>query len=140
MIKKVGESVEKYFNSISSISAVIVGALTYLLGGWDILIIALLILMVLDYISGILKGLYNKKLSSQIGFKGILKKIFILIIVSLSVICEKLGIPAIREITIVFFVVNEGLSILENATEMGLPIPEAIKEALLQIREKEGAK
>lgn len=138
MIKKVGESVEKYFNSISSISAVIVGALTYLLGGWDILIIALLILMVLDYISGILKGLYTKKLSSQIGFKGILKKIFILIIVSLSVICEKLGVPAIREITIVFFAVNEGLSILENATEMGLPIPEAIKDTLLQIRETKG--
>ena len=125
----------KYFNSISSISAVVMGAISYLLGGWDILVISLLIMMMLDYISGILKGIYKKELSSKTGLKGILKKIMILMIVCLSVLCEKIGVPAIREITIVFFAVNEGLSILENAAEMGLPIPEAVKDALLQLRE-----
>lgn len=125
----------KYFNFISNILAIIMGAITYLLGGWDILIISLLIMMALDYVSGIIKGLYKKELSSKIGFKGLLKKFVILIIVSLAVLCEKIGIPAIREITIVFFAVNEGLSILENAAEMGLPIPEKIKESLLQLRE-----
>lgn len=125
----------KYFNSISSISAIVMGAISYLLGGWDILVISLLIMMMLDYISGILKGIYKKELSSKTGLKGILKKIMILMIVCLSVLCEKIGVPAIREITIVFFAVNEGLSILENAAEMGLPIPEAVKDALLQLRE-----
>ena len=128
----------KYFNWISNISAIIMGAISYLLGGWDILVISLLIMMVLDYVSGIVKGLYKKELSSKTGLKGILKKIMILTIVCLSVLCEKIGIPAIREITIVFFAVNEGLSILENAAEMGLPIPETIKEALLQLRETNG--
>lgn len=131
---------EKYFNGISNISAVITGVLVYLLGGWDTFIIVLLILMCLDYITGILKGLYNKELSSQAGFKGIIKKVCILIIVSLAVMCEKIGVPAIREITIMFFAVNEGLSILENASQMGLPIPEQIKSALLQIRESKGGK
>lgn len=128
----------KYFNWISNISATIGGAIVYLLGGWDILITALLILMCLDYVTGILKGLYIQKLSSQAGFKGIIKKMFILVIVCLAVMCEKIGVPAVREITIMFFAVNEGLSILENAGEIGLPIPETIKNALLQLREKKG--
>lgn len=126
----------KYFNTFSNISATIGGAIVYLLGGWDVLIITLMILMCLDYVTGILKGLYIQKLSSQAGFKGIIKKISILIIVSLAVMCEKIGIPAVREITIMFFAVNEALSILENAGEMDLPIPETMKNALLQLREK----
>lgn len=126
----------KYFNTISNISATIGGVIVYLLGGWDILIITLITLMCLDYVTGILKGLYIQKLSSQAGFKGIIKKISILIIVCLAVMCEKIGIPAVREITIMFFAVNEGLSILENAGEMDLPIPETMKNALLQLREK----
>lgn len=126
----------KYFNTFSNISATIGGAIVYLLGGWDVLITTLIILMCLDYVTGILKGLYIQKLSSQAGFKGIIKKISILIIVSLAVMCEKIGIPAVREITIMFFAVNEALSILENAGEMDLPIPETMKNALLQLREK----
>lgn len=129
---------EKYFNSISSISAVIGGGVVYLLGGWDILISTLIVLMCLDFITGLLKGFYNKKLSSQAGIKGIIKKVCILIVVSLAVMCEKIGIPAMREMTIIFFAVNEGLSILENASELDLPIPEAIKNSLLKLREKDG--
>lgn len=126
---------EKYFNSISNIFGIVGGIIVYLLGGWDTLIVVLLTLMCLDFATGILKGIYTKKLSSNAGRKGIVKKISILVIVSVAVMCEKIGIPAMREITIMFFAVNEGLSILENVSEMGIPIPEQIKNALLQIRE-----
>lgn len=112
------------------------GSIVRLLGGWDKLIIALLILMALDYVTGIIKGIYNKELSSEIGFKGLLKKVLILIVVSVSVIAEQhLGIPAVREMVIMFFAVNEGISILENASQMGLPLPSKLKDTLLQLRD-----
>ena len=131
---------EKYFNYISNFFAVVGGVIVYLLGGWDILISTLIILMCLDFATGYLKGYYNKNLSSQTGIKGIIKKVCILIIVSVAVMCEKIGIPAMREMTIMFFVVNEALSILENASEIGLPIPDQIKNSLARLREKEGEK
>ena len=126
---------EKYFNSVSKISAIIGGLTIYLLGGWDTLIQVLIILMVLDYVTGILKGLYIQKLSSKTGRQGIIKKLLILILVAVSVMCEKIGIPAMREMTIMFFAVNESISILENSAEMGIPIPQKLKSSLLQIRE-----
>lgn len=131
---------EKYFNTISNITGVIGGVIVYMLGGWDTLIIVLLGLMCLDYVTGMLKGLYNQKLSSKAGRQGIIKKISTLIIVSLAVLCEKIGIPAMREMTIMFFAVNEGLSILENTAQMGLPLPDNLKNALVQIRESKGGK
>lgn len=126
---------EKYFNNISKFLGVVGGIIVYLLGGWDTLIMTLVCLMCLDYTTGILKGIYNKKLSSKTGRQGIIKKIVTLIVVSLAVALEKLGIPAMREMVIMFFAVNEGISILENASEMGLPIPDQIKNTLLQIRD-----
>ena len=128
---------EKLFNWLSIIVGAVGGAIVSLLGGLDKLIIALLILMVLDYLTGVVKGVCNKKLSSEIGFKGLLKKVLILIIVAVAVIAEQyLGVPAIREIVIMFFAVNEGISILENASQLGLPIPDKLKEVLLQLRDK----
>lgn len=79
----------KYFNAISNLGAFFGGLIVYLLGGWDTLIIVLLCLMCLDYMTGLLKGLYNKDLSSKTGRQGIIKKISTLIIVSLAVMCEK---------------------------------------------------
>lgn len=129
---------DKLFNWISVICGTIGGFIVSLLGGWDKLIMALLILMVLDYITGIIKGIYNRELSSEIGFKGLLKKVLILIVVAVAVIIEQhMGIPAVREIVIMFFAVNEGISILENASLMGLPLPPKLKETLLQLRDKE---
>lgn len=129
---------DKIFNWISVICGTIGGFIVSLLGGWDKLIMALIILMCLDYITGLIKAYYNKELSSQIGFKGLTKKVLILVIVAVSVVAENmLGIPAIREIVIMFFTVNEALSILENAGAMGLPLPEKLKQALLQLRNKE---
>lgn len=126
---------DKIFNWISVMCGTIGGFIVSLLGGWDKLIMALIILMCLDYITGLIKAYYNKELSSQIGFKGLTKKVLILVIVAVSVVAENmLGIPAIREIVIMFFAVNEALSILENSGAMGLPLPEKLKQALLQLR------
>ncbi len=99
--------------------------------------VALLILIVLDYVTGLLKAIYNKQLSSEIGFKGIIKKVLLLIVVGVSVLVQNnFGIPAIREIVIMFFAINEAISLLENASQMGLPIPEKLKNTLLQLRDK----
>lgn len=128
---------DKIFNWISIVGGTIGGILFSFLGGLDKLLIALLILMVCDYITGVLKAIYNKQLSSEIGFKGIIKKILIIIIVGVAVIVENnFGVPAIREIVIMFFAINEAISLLENASQMGLPIPDKLKEVLLQLRDK----
>lgn len=132
---------EKIFNWISVVGGVVGGTIVSLLGGWDKIIMALLILMVLDYITGVIKGIYNKELSSEIGFKGLLRKVLILVVVAVAVIAEQhMGIPAIREMVIMFFAVNEAISILENASQMGLPIPEKLKDILLQLRDKKEEK
>lgn len=127
---------EKYFNTISKSLAVIGGGLVWLLGGWDKFLMALVTLMCVDYVTGVLKAINNKELSSKTGMNGIVKKIYILAVVCVAVVCERIGIPTVREMTIVFFVVNEGLSVLENAGQMGLPIPDALKDVLIQLREK----
>lgn len=128
---------EKLFNFVSVIGGIVGGALIALLGGWDQLIVALIILMILDYITGVLQSIYNKELSSKIGFKGLLKKVLILCVVAVSVVIEKdLGVQAIREVVIMFFACNEGISVLENATKMGIPLPKKLQDVLLQIKDK----
>jgi len=127
----------KVFNVWSIVSSIAGGVLTYMFGGFDMLLKALIALVILDYLTGIIKGIYLKELSSEIGFKGLLKKILILIIVALAVIIQQTinnAIP-IREIVIVFFICNEGISILENAAEF-IPIPKRLKDILLQLRKQ----
>ena len=125
------------FNWISIVVAFSGGIFVSLLGGYDMILKAILCLTVLDYISGIVKAIYLKELSSYIGFKGILKKATIFIVIALAVIIQKLigNAIAIREIVIMFFVCNEALSLLENAAAL-IPVPEALKNVLLQLREK----
>lgn len=117
---------------LQSILAVIGTGLIYLLGGFDIALTCLLIAIVLDYISGMLKAFITKQVSSKIGFKGILKKMSILIIVMLAVLIDKVTgeTGAIRTLVIYYFVANEGLSVLENLGQAGVPIPQNIKKAL----------
>lgn len=125
-------------NIISMILGVLGGVLSYFLGGFDQISKVLIYLTVIDYISGVIAAFYNKDISSKIGFKGILKKIAMFLIVAVAVLLEKnLAIPTIRDIVIMFFVGNEGISILENVAETGLKIPEKLKNAILQINEKE---
>lgn len=129
---------EKLFNNISMIFGLIGGAIVSFLGGWDGIAITLVTLIILDYITGVLKAIYNKELSSEIGIKGIIRKVLILIVVGITVLLEQnLGIPAIREMVIMFFIANEGISLLENIAQMGIKFPKKLKDILLQLREKE---
>lgn len=123
---------------ISLIASEVATVFIFLVGEIDVALICLLIAIVLDYISGIIKAYNTKKLSSKIGFKGILKKIGILVLVMLSVLIDRVSgnTGAIRTLVIYYFVANEGLSILENLGEAGIPIPNAIKKALKVLKDQ----
>lgn len=124
--------------SICTILGMILTAFIYLLGGIDIALQCLLIAIVLDYVSGIIKAFITKQLSSKIGFKGIIKKVGLLLIVMLGVLVDRVtgDTGAIRTLVIYYFVANEGLSIIENLSLAGVPIPKGLKKALKALREK----
>ena len=113
----------------------------YLIGGYDILIKTLLVMMVIDYITGIMKGYKNKNINSNIAYRGLRKKVMVLFIVmaasQMDVILQGVGI---RTLVLIFYVATEFLSILENAAILGIPIPEKLKVALEQCRDKQEIK
>ena len=121
-----------------SILAGIGTGLVYLWGGFDVAMQCLLIAIVLDYVSGIIKAFVLKQLSSSIGLKGILKKFGVLVVVALAVLIDRVTgeSGAIRTLVIYYFVANEGLSIIENMGLAGLPIPKSIKEALKALKKQ----
>lgn len=127
----------KYFNHISIIVGIVGGCIARWLGGWDMLLKTIVFLAVMDYATGVIKGLYTKTLSSDIGFKGLLKKIvmFIVIAVAFSIQTLMNDVVALREIVIMFYICNEALSLLENAA-MFIPIPDKLKDVLLQLRDE----
>lgn len=127
-------------NLINFVTGTLATTIVYFLGGWDIALQSLLAFIIIDYITGICKAAYNKKLNSSIGLKGIIKKVGYLLIVSIAVILDRIAgnTGAIRTLVIYFFVANEGLSILENWGGMGLPLPPKLKEALEQLKNKGG--
>lgn len=130
--------VAKLFNIISIVGGILGGFLSGLLGGYDAMLKALIALVILDYITGILKGIATKTLSSSVGFKGLIRKIIIFIIVATAVIIQGVigdSIP-LRDITIVFYICNESISLLENGAEF-VPLPKKLKDTLIQIRDKE---
>ncbi len=117
--------------------ATVGGIVAGFLGGLDTLLHTLVTLIVLDYITGVVRAIYKKELSSSVGFRGIIKKIFILLTVALSVSLGNVlpqGIP-LREITVLFFIANEGLSILENAAGI-IPLPKKLSSVLALIEKK----
>ena len=116
------------------------GWLGYFWGGMDGLMIALIVLMTLDYISGVMCAIIDKKLSSAVGFKGICKKVFILMLVGVAHIIDLHVVgtgSALRGAVICFYLSNEGLSLLENAAHVGLPIPDKLKDILSHLHDKE---
>jgi toxin secretion/phage lysis holin len=116
------------------------GWLGYFLGGMDGLMIALIVLMTLDYVSGVMCAIIDKKLSSAVGFKGICKKVFILMLVGVAHIIDLHVVgtgSALRGAVICFYMSNEGLSLLENAAHIGLPIPDKLRDILSQLHDKE---
>ena len=122
----------------NDVISVILTTFVYLIGGFDIAIQSLLIVMVVDYLTGIASAIYNKELSSKIGFKGIIKKFCYLLVVALSVVIDNLTGQSglIRTLVIYFFVANDGLSIIENMAEMGVKLPQKLIDALEQIKKK----
>ena len=130
--------IEKLFNGVSIVGGIVGGFLCQWLGGWDVILRALVALIVLDYITGVLKAIATKTLSSQVGFTGLIRKIVIFIVVATAVIVQSIvgdSIP-LREVVIIFFICNEGISLLENASQF-VPIPEKLKETLIQLRDTE---
>jgi len=98
----------------------------------------LVALVALDYITGVIKAAVNKTLDSAVGFRGLIKKLFIFALVALATLVDRI-IPeansAIRSAVMIFYIANEGLSIVENAGEMGLPLPGALKKALVRLND-----
>ncbi len=132
---------EKIFNWISIVLGIVGGYISHWLGGWDVLLRTIVFLAVLDYITGLIKGIYLKKLSSEIGFKGLLKKIVMFIVIAVAFVIQELtgGTIPLREVVIMFYIANEGISLLENAA-IFVPIPEKLKDVLLQLRDGEESK
>jgi len=124
---------------LSGIIAAVGGVAAWIFGPWDALITALLAVIVIDYATGIFAAALQKQLSSKIGFCGLLKKMTIFLLVGLAAILDHLVLAtngALRAAVCLFYIMNEGLSILENAGSLGLPLPDALKNALIQLNEK----
>lgn len=114
------------------------GAVGYLLGGFDIMLTTLLLFIAIDYVTGVMRAIVRKQLSSEIGFKGIFGKIIILCLVALATRLDNiLGAEALRYLVISFYIANEGISILENSAELGVPYPQKLKDVLEQLRKEE---
>lgn len=115
------------------------GWLGYFLGGCDGLLIALLLFVITDYITGVMCAIADKKLSSAVGFKGICRKVLIFLLVGIANILDVQVIgtgSVLRTAVIFFYISNEGVSLLENAGHLGLPIPEKIKSVLEQLHDR----
>lgn len=111
-----------------------------LIGGLDSLAYALVLFVAVDYITGVMAGIVEKKISSEVGFKGIFRKVVIFILVSIAHIIDSkiLGNgSAIRTAVIFFYISNEGISILENAVRIGIPIPQKLMDVLHQINRED---
>ena len=130
-------------DKIQIIFTAIGGYLGYILGGLDGFLYALIIFVVIDYITGLMAAIVERKLSSEIGFRGIFKKVLIFLLVAVGNIIDNNLIGtggAVRTAVIFFYISNEGISIIENSTRIGLPVPERLKDVLEQIHNKEGDK
>ena len=129
-------SIELVWTKVQMAAAIVGSWLGYFLGGMDGLLIALLVFMVLDYITGIMCAIIDKKLSSAVGFRGICKKVFILMLVGVANVVDIHVVgtgSALRGAVICFYLSNEGLSLLENAAHIGLPVPDKLKDVLSQL-------
>ena len=133
-------SIDIVWAKIQMAVAAIGGWIGYFVGGVDDLMAALLIFMVLDYITGLMCAIADKKLSSAVGFKGICKKVLIILLVGVAHIVDLHVVgtgDALRSAVVCFYLSNESVSMLENAAHLGLPIPEKLKSVLAQLHGRE---
>jgi toxin secretion/phage lysis holin len=125
-------------NFIKVVFTAIGGYLGYLLGGHDSFLYALIAFVVIDYLTGVMLAIIKGKLSSAVGFKGIFKKVMVFLMVAIGHTIDAYLIKnggAIRTAVIFFYISNEGISILENSANIGLPIPGKLKDILVQLKE-----
>lgn len=130
---------KEFWTTIQVIFAAIGGWLGWFLGGCDGLLIALLAFVAVDYVTGVMCAVVDKKLSSSVGFKGIFKKILIFALVGVGHILDTMviGIGSVLRTAIIFFYLsNEGISLIENAGHLGLPIPAKLKTVLEQLHDR----
>ena len=131
----------KVWNVLSAVFAAIGLWLGLFIGPVNGLLIALIVFVITDYITGFASAIVRKELSSSVGFKGLARKVLIFLIVGIANVLDVyvLGANAVlRTAVILFYMANEGLSIIENAGEIGLPIPKKLKDVLAQLRKKSG--
>ena len=129
----------EFWNSIQLIFAAVGGWLGWFLGGCDGLVYALVVFAVLDYITGLMCAVADQMLSSAVGFKGICRKVLIFALVGIGHILDAqvIGSGSVLRTAIVFFYLsNEGVSLLENAAHLGLPVPEKLKAVLEQLHDR----
>ena len=130
---------KEFWNTIQLIFTAVGGWLGYFLGGCDGLLYALIAFAVIDYITGVMCAIIARKLSSAVGFKGIFRKVLIFLLVGIANIIDVqvIGTGAVLRTAVIFFYIsNEGVSLLENAGHLGLPIPEKIKTVLEQLHDR----
>ncbi|MGD7054494.1 phage holin family protein [Sutcliffiella horikoshii] len=122
-----------YLGSVSFVGSMA----SFLYGGFSSLLLFLIIFVVVDYLTGIMAAYVEKRLSSRVGFKGIAKKVFIFALVSIAHVLDIiLGANLIKDVTILFYLVNEFISIMENASRIGVPIPNILKKVIDAIKKK----
>ena len=123
--------------AVNGVFAVIGTVLAKALGGWDLALQVLVAMVVLDYVTGVIIAILEKKLSSDIGFRGLFKKMMIFALVYVAVLVDQAtNTDLIRTLTIMFYIANEGISVLENAGKLGVPYPTQLKNILVQLKEK----
>ena len=132
---------KEFWNTIQLVFAAIGGWLGYFLGGCDGLLIALVVFVVVDYLTGVMCAIADHKLSSAVGFKGICRKVLIFLLVGIANILDVQVIRSgsvLRTAVIFFYISNEGVSLVENAAHLGLPVPDKLKDVLEQLHDRDG--
>ena len=132
---------KEFWNTIQLVFAAIGGWLGYFLGGCDGLLIALVVFVVVDYLTGVMCAIADHKLSSAVGFKGICRKVLIFLLVGIANILDVqvIGSGSVLRMAVIFFYIsNEGVSLVENAAHLGLPVPDKLKDVLEQLHDRDG--
>lgn len=127
------------WNWIQAALAAIGGGLGWFLGGMDGFLYALIAFVVIDYLTGVMCAIVDKKLSSNVGFRGIFRKVLIFVMVGVGHVIDTQLIgdgSVLRTAVIFFYISNEGVSLLENASHIGLPIPQKLKDVLAQLHDR----
>lgn len=129
---------DKVFEYVKIVITAFGTGLTWLFGSWDTAVAVLIFFMVADYVSGVICGYISKELSSDVGLKGLSRKFLIILVLMGAVALDRLtgtGQWVFRTLVCYFYIANEGISLLENATRLGLPVPEKLKDALVQLKD-----